>query len=83
MEIKVLGPGCPNCKTLEKRIRKVVEHNGIQATIVKVDNILEIMKYDIVSTPALVINGTIVVAGRIPTEEEIKELITKNTTANE
>ena len=56
MEIKILGTGCPKCKTLEKLTREVVEQNGIQATITKVEDITEIMKYHIMSTPALVVN---------------------------
>lgn len=52
MEIKVLGTGCPKCKTFEKLTREVVEHNGIDATISKVEDIMEIMKYGVMTTPA-------------------------------
>ena len=49
MEIKILGTGCTNCITLEKRVRRVVAHNNITADITKIDDIMDIMKYDIVS----------------------------------
>ncbi|MBE3085538.1 MAG: thioredoxin family protein [Bacteroidales bacterium] len=77
MEIKILGPGCAKCKTLEQLTRDVVRKNGIDAIITKVDDIMEIMKYNIMTTPALVIDGKVVVKGRIPSAEEIKQLLTK------
>ena len=77
MEIKILGTGCSKCKTLEKLTRDVVSKNGIDATITKVDDIMEIMKYSIMTTPALVIDGKVVVKGRVPSAEEIKQLLTK------
>ena len=77
MEIKILGPGCPKCKTLDKLTHEVVEKNGIQANITKVEDIMEIMKYGVMSTPAMVVDGKVVVKGRVPTAEEIKQLLTK------
>lgn len=77
MEIKILGPGCPNCKNLEKITREVVEKNGIKATISKVEDIIEIMKYGVMSTPALVVDEKVVIKGRIPSANEIKQLLTK------
>ena len=77
MDIRILGPGCPNCKTLEKTTREVVEKNGIQATVSKVEDIMEIMQYGVMSTPALVVDGKVVVKGRVPSAEEIKQLLTK------
>jgi small redox-active disulfide protein 2 len=77
MEIKILGAGCSKCKTLEELTRKVVKDNGIDATITKIEDIVEIMKYNIMTTPALVVNGKVVVKGRIPTSEEIKLFLTK------
>jgi small redox-active disulfide protein 2 len=76
MEIKILGPGCPKCKTLEKLTREVVEQNGIDATVSKVDDIVAIMGYGVMTTPALVIDDKVVVKGRVPSAEEIKRLIT-------
>jgi small redox-active disulfide protein 2 len=77
MEIKILGPGCPKCKTLDKLTREVVEKNGINATIMKVEDIMEIMKYGVMSTPALVVDEKVVVKGRVPSADEIKQLLTK------
>ncbi len=76
MEIMILGPGCPKCKTLEKLTREVVEQSGIDATVTKVDDIVAIMNYGVMTTPALVIDGKVVVKGRVPSAEEIKRLIT-------
>ncbi len=77
MEIKVLGTGCPKCKTLDKLTREVVAQNGIEANVTKVEDILEIIKYGILSTPALVVDEKVVVSGRIPSADEIKQFITK------
>mgnify|MGYP001212049842 CR=1 FL=1 len=77
MEIKILGPGCPKCKTLEKLTREVVEQNGIDATVSKVDDIVAIMNYGVMTTPALVIDEKVVIKGRVPSAEEIRKLITK------
>lgn len=76
MEIKVLGPGCPKCKTLEKATLEAVAETGVKATVTKVDDIVEIMNYGVMTTPALVINNKVVVKGRVPSKDEIKKLIT-------
>lgn len=77
MEIKILGTGCPKCKTLEKITREVVEQNGFNATITKVEDIMDIMKYNILSTPALVVNERVEIKGRVPSAEEIKQVLSK------
>ncbi len=77
MEIKILGPGCPKCKTLERITREVVEQNGIDATITKVDDIMEIMKYGVMTTPAMVVNGKVEIKGRVPSSDEIKQVLTR------
>ena len=77
MEIKILGTGCSKCKSLEEIIRKVVNDNGIVANITKVEDIVEIMKYNIMTTPALVVNEKVVSKGRIPSVDEIKQFLTK------
>jgi small redox-active disulfide protein 2 len=77
MEIKILGTGCPKCKTLEKLTRDVVELNSINASITKVEDIVEIMKYGVMTTPALVVNGKVEIKGRVPSSDEIKQLLTK------
>jgi len=76
MEIKILGPGCPKCKTLDKMTREVVEQNGIDANISKVEDIIEIMKYGVMSTPALVVDEKVVIKGRLPSQDEIKRILT-------
>lgn len=78
MNIKVLGPGCAKCKTLEKLTREAVIETGVTAEIEKVEDILKIMAFGVMSTPALVINQKVVLSGRLPSMAEIKELITKN-----
>jgi len=78
MNIKVLGTGCPKCKTLERKIREAVSQLNIDADISKVEDIMKIMEYGILHTPGLVINEKVVMSGRLPSSEEIKKLITKN-----
>ena len=75
MEIKILGGGCPKCERLEKWARAAAADLGIAATFTKVKEIDEIMAYDVMSTPALVINEEVKSAGRIPRKEEIAEWI--------
>jgi len=77
MEIKILGTGCPKCKTLEKATREVVGQNGIDANIIKVEDIMEIMKYGVMTTPALVVNGKVEIKGRVPSSDEIKQVLTR------
>ena len=71
MEIKVLGTGCPNCKRLEKLTHQAVDELGVAATVVKVEDLTQIMAYDILATPALVIDENVVVSGRVPRKNEI------------
>lgn len=78
MEIKVLGTGCPNCKTLEKSTRDAVAELGIEANIIKEEDITKIMLYGILRTPGLVVDEKLVLAGRVPSVTEIKNLITQN-----
>ena len=77
MEIKILGTGCPKCKTLEKLTREIVAEIGIEANISKVEDIMQIMNYGVISTPALVIDEKVVIKGRLPSEKEIKKLLTQ------
>ena len=76
MNIQVLGTGCTKCKSLEKAVREVVEENGIDATITKVDDIVEIMNFNVLTTPALVIDGKVAIKGRVPSNSELKDLLT-------
>lgn len=77
MEIKILGTGCAKCKSMEKLTREVVEKNGFQATIKKVEDITEIIKYHIMATPALVVNEKVEINGRVPSEAEILKVLLK------
>ncbi len=78
MEIKVLGTGCPNCKTLEKSVHMTLEELNIDANVEKVEDIVKIMSYGIMRTPGLVIDGKVVMSGRVPSMKELKEIIEKN-----
>jgi len=71
LNIKVLGPGCENCKRLAWLTERTITHLGIEAKIVKVTDYAEIMTYPLLSTPGLVINGKLVASGRIPSQAEI------------
>jgi small redox-active disulfide protein 2 len=75
MKIKVLGPGCKNCETLEKNLLNVLAELNAAADVQKVTRMDEIMQYDVMMTPALVINDKVKVAGRVPKTEELKKLI--------
>ncbi|MBI5231595.1 MAG: TM0996/MTH895 family glutaredoxin-like protein [Coriobacteriales bacterium] len=75
MEIKVLGPGCANCKKLEDATRKAVEKAGLDATIAKVSDLQEIMGYGVMSTPALVVDGELRLAGRVPSVDDLVALL--------
>ena len=76
-EIKVLGTGCPKCKTLEKVTRDAVDALKLDATVSKIEDIMEIMSFGIMTTPALVIDGKVVVKGRVPSIDEIKKFLTQ------
>lgn len=71
IQIKVLGPGCANCKRLEQMTYRQVEKLGLAADIEKVTDYGQIMAYGVLSTPGLVVNGQVVAYGRIPTEQEV------------
>ena len=74
-EIKVLGPGCTKCKSTYAVVEKVVKDNAIDVQLTKVDDIEEIMRYNIMSTPAIVIDGKVVLKGKVPSESEIRKLL--------
>lgn len=76
LTIKVLGPGCANCKRLEQIANKVVSDLAVEAQIIKVTDYNDIMSYDILSTPGLVINEKVVSYGRIPSPAEVSNWVT-------
>jgi len=78
MEIKILGTGCPKCKTLEKVTREAVKELGLDADISKEENIINIMNYGIMLTPGLAINGKVVLSGQVPSVNQVKEILIKN-----
>ena len=71
MKIEILGTGCPKCQKLYDAVKDAVTRSGVQAEIVKVTKINDILKYGVMVTPALVINGQVKVAGKIPSSDEI------------
>jgi small redox-active disulfide protein 2 len=77
MDIKVLGPGCPKCQQTEKNVKEAVAESGVDAKVDKVTNILEIAKYGVFGTPAVVVDGQVKSVGKIPNKEEIKKWIVK------
>lgn len=76
MEIKVLGPGCLNCQKLEEMVKVAVKELGIDATLVKIAEIGEIVRYGVVSAPGLVVNGKVKHSGKLlPDMDRLKDLI--------
>ena len=75
MEIKVFGPGCAKCEETERVVNAVVAEKGANITVTKVSDLKEMMLADIVSTPAVSVDGVVKITGRVPTSEEIAGLI--------
>jgi small redox-active disulfide protein 2 len=75
-QIKVLGPGCPKCKTTYSNVLEALKQTGIQADVIKIEDIEEMMKYNILTTPVLMIDDVIKVKGRVADINEIKQLLT-------
>jgi small redox-active disulfide protein 2 len=75
MKIEILGSGCAKCKSVEKLVRNIVEELGIQADIVKVEDLQEIVNRGIMMTPAVFIDGEAKIVGRVPTADELKKLL--------
>ncbi|MEZ7873548.1 MAG: thioredoxin family protein [Bacteroidales bacterium] len=75
MEIKILGTGCAKCKTTQAVVEKVVAESGVKATITKIEDIVEIMKYNVMFTPAVVVDEVVKIKGRVPSEKEVKQIL--------
>lgn len=72
MEIKVLGPGCPKCEETEKRIKEAIAEAGVDASVDKVKDIMEIAKNGVFMTPGVVVDGEVKSVGKVPSKEQIK-----------
>ena len=72
--IKILGTGCPKCKKTEAAVRETIAKMGIDAKVEKIENIVDIIKYNVMSTPAVVVDEVVKIRGRIPSQDELKEL---------
>ncbi|MFI1744011.1 thioredoxin family protein [Thalassobellus sediminis] len=75
-KIGILGTGCAKCNAVTSIVQEVVNENNIDARIIKVEDIAEIMNYNVMSTPAIVVNSVVVIKGRIPSKTEVLELLT-------
>lgn len=75
ISIKVLGPGCPKCKTSYQNVLAALQNTGIEAAVEKIEDIEEMMKYDVLSTPVLMINEQILIKGRVAKTAEIEKLL--------
>lgn len=75
LDIKILGPGCPRCREVEKRTKEVVEELKIEANVEKITDLKKIMEYKILATPGFVINGKMKFVGKIPAKSQIKQWI--------
>lgn len=75
MDIAILGTGCPKCKQTAEAVRRAVEQVGIEATIYKVEDIREIMRFRVMMTPAVAIDGQVKISGKVPTVDEVKALL--------
>ena len=75
MEVKVLGTGCSKCKTLYYVVEKIVRDNNLEVTLTKIEDIVQIMAFNVMSLPAIVIDGEVKVKGRVPSESEIRDML--------
>lgn len=77
MEIKVLGPGCPRCEETERNVREALQEAGVEASVEKVTDAMEIAKHGVFTTPGVVVDGKVKSVGKIPTKDEVKGWITE------
>jgi len=71
MDIKVLGPGCPKCQQTEKIVKDAIAESGIEASVEKVTDVMEIAGYGVFGTPAVVVDGEVKSVGKIPKKQEV------------
>jgi small redox-active disulfide protein 2 len=76
-DVKILGTGCPKCKQTTAIVEETVNRLGIEARVEKVEDIMEIMKYNVMSTPAIVLDGNVVLKGRVPSASEVEAILSK------
>ncbi len=77
MQIEILGTGCPKCKKTKETIEKVLKQTGVEAEVVKVEDIEKILSYGVMVTPAVVIDGDVKTAGKVPDEKDVRKWIVK------
>jgi small redox-active disulfide protein 2 len=77
MEIKVLGPGCPKCQKTVDNVKQAVSEAGVDANVDKVTDVMEIAKFGVFGTPAVVVDGAVKAVGKIPSVEEVKKWLRK------
>lgn len=77
LNVKILGSGCANCKRLEALVNKLIADHGLQAEVEKVTDYAQMMRWNLMKTPGLVVNDTLVASGRIPSEAEILGFLTQ------
>ncbi len=77
MEIKVLGPGCAKCSKTEKLIQEVIKETGVEASVEKVTDMLQIASYGVLGTPSVIVDGEVKCTGKVPKKEDIKNWIAK------
>ncbi|MDQ1253486.1 MAG: hypothetical protein QG646_2653 [Euryarchaeota archaeon] len=77
MKIEILGTGCSKCNKTKEVVEKVLKNTGVKAEVVKVEDIETIMKYGVMITPAVVIDGDVKIVGKVPDEKEIRKWITE------
>jgi small redox-active disulfide protein 2 len=73
IEVKILGTGCANCKATQKLVEDVIRARGLQASVDKVEDIASIMRYGVMSTPGVVVDGKVVHAGGVPSRAQVEQ----------
>lgn len=81
MRIDILGTGCPKCRQTAEAVRQAVEQAGVDATIRKIEDIREIVKYRVLMTPAVAVDGQVKISGKVPSVEEVLALLAKGKSA--